>query len=188
NQRNRPTGRYGHPSHPLESDPLPGVAMRNDPCLVASHGMAFVLPPKSAQVLHFTKDQTMTFNRFAVATLGFAIIAGAHRADAGPKDYEFQPLSAEVKNGVGSDIAVRLLDKRTGKPIEGAVIFRTRLDMSPDTMDEMTAKHAAAPSNVPGVYRFKADFTMAGRWALKLQAKVPGETDTVAGTVVFKAK
>jgi hypothetical protein len=60
--------------------------------------------------------------------------------------------------------------------------------MSPDTMDEMAAKHAAAPSNEPGVYRFKADFTMAGRWALKLQAKVPGETDTVAGIVVFKAK
>jgi len=150
--------------------------------------MAFVLPLKSAQVLRFTKDQTMTFNRLAVATLGFAIIAGAHRADAGAKDYEFQPVSAEVKNGVGSDIAVRLVDKRTGKPIEGAVIFRTRLDMSPDTMDEMTAKHAAAPSNEPGVYRFKADFTMTGRWALKLQAKVPGETDTVAGTVVFKAK
>ena len=60
--------------------------------------------------------------------------------------------------------------------------------MSPDTMDEMTAKHTAAPSNEPSVYRFKADFTMAGRWALKLQAKVPGESETVEGTVVFKAK
>jgi len=68
------------------------------------------------------------------------------------------------------------------------VIFRTRLDMSPDTMDEMTAKHAAVPSSEPGIYRFKADFTMAGGWALKLQAKVPGESETVEGTVVFKAK
>jgi hypothetical protein len=46
----------------------------------------------------------------------------------------------------------------------------------------------AAPSNEPGVYRFKADFTMAGRWALKLQAKVPGEPGTVEGTVVLNAK
>ena len=130
----------------------------------------------------------MRINGFAIAALGLAIIAGAHRADAGAKDYEFQPVIAKVKNGAGSDIAVRLVDKRTGKPVEGAVIFRTRLDMSPDTMDEMTAKHAAAPSNEPGVYRFKADFTMAGRWALKLQAKVPGEPDTIAGTVVFNAK
>ena len=60
--------------------------------------------------------------------------------------------------------------------------------MSPDTMDEMTAKHAAVPSSEPGIYHFKADFTMAGGWALKLQAKVPGESETVEGTVVFKAK
>jgi hypothetical protein len=129
----------------------------------------------------------MTY-RLAVAALGLAITFAAPSAYAGPKDYEFQPISADVKKGAGSDVAVRLVDKRTGKPVEGAVIFRTRLDMSPDSMDEMTAKHSAAPSNEPGVYRFKADFTMAGGWALKLQAKVPGENDTVEGTVVFKAK
>jgi hypothetical protein len=130
----------------------------------------------------------MTFSRLAMAGLGLAIIAGAHRADAGTRDYEFQPVSVEVKNGSASDVGVRLVDKRTGKPVPGAVIFRTRLDMSPDTMDEMTAKHAAAPSSEPGIYRFKADFTMAGRWALKLQAKVPGENETVEGTVVFNVK
>jgi len=127
-------------------------------------------------------------NGFAIAALGLVIVAAVPNAYAGAKDYEFQPVSIEVKNGAGSDVAVRLVNKITGKPVEGAVIFRTRLDMSPDTMDEMTAKHAAAPSSEPGVYRFKADFTMAGRWALKLQAKVPGETDTVEGTVVFNAK
>ena len=128
------------------------------------------------------------FNRLAIAGLGLAIIAGAHRAEAGAKDYEFRPVIVEVKNGSARDVGVRLVDKRTGKPVTRAVIFRTRLDMSPDTMDEMTAKHAAAPSSEPGVYRFKADFTMAGRWALKLQAKVPGENETVEGTVVFKVK
>ena len=130
----------------------------------------------------------MKINRLAVALFGLAMMAGAASGHAGAKDYEFQPVSVEVTNGAGSDVAVRLVNKRTGKPVEGAVIFRTRLDMSPDTMDEMTAKHAAAPSNEPGVYRFKADLTMAGRWALKLQAKVPGENETVQGTVVFKAK
>jgi YtkA-like len=147
-----------------------------------------VLLRNDAWLPHSAKDQTMTTNRLAVATLGLAIIFGASSGYAGPKDYEFQPVSAEVKNGHGSDVAVRLVDKRTGKPVEGAVIFRTRLDMSPDSMGEMTAKHAAAPSNEPGVYRFKADISMAGGWALKLQAKVPGESDTVEGTVVFKAK
>jgi hypothetical protein len=83
---------------------------------------------------------------------------------------------------------VRLVHKPTGKPVEGAVIFRTRLDMSPDSMAEMTAKHAAIPGSQPGIYRFRADLTMAGGWAFKLQAKVPGETETIEGTVVFKAK
>ena len=38
------------------------------------------------------------------------------------------------------------------------------------------------------INRFEADFTMAGSWAFELQAKVPGVTETVDGTVVFKAK
>jgi hypothetical protein len=129
----------------------------------------------------------MRMNGFTIAALGLATFAAVPNAHAGAKDYEFQPVRVEVKNGAGSDVAVRLVDRRTGKPVEGAVIFRTRLDMSPDTMDEMTAKHASVPSSEPGIYRFKADFTMAGGWALKLQAKVPGESETVEGTVVFKA-
>jgi hypothetical protein len=129
----------------------------------------------------------MTTRLFAIAALGFALIA-AQGAYAGAKDYEFQAVNVDVKNGPGSEVAVRLVHKATGKPVTGAVIFRTRLDMSPDSMDEMTAKLAAMASSEPGIYRFKADFTMAGGWALKLQAKVPGEAETVVGTVVFKAK
>ena len=129
----------------------------------------------------------MTMRLFAVAALGSALIA-AQGAHAGAKDYEFQAVSVDVKNGPGSEVAVRLVHKATGQPVAGAVIFRTRLDMSPDSMDEMTAKHAAMPSSEPGIYRFKADFTMAGGWALKLQAKVPGEAETVVGTVLLKAK
>jgi hypothetical protein len=129
----------------------------------------------------------MTTRLFGIVTLGLALIT-AQGAYAGAKDYEFQPVSADVKSGSGSEVAVRLVDKHSGKAVAGAVIFRTRLDMSPDSMGEMTAKHAAETSSEPGVYRFKADLTMAGSWALKLQAKVPGEAETVEGTVVFKAK
>ena len=117
-----------------------------------------------------------------------ASIGTAPSAFAGAKDYEFQPVAADVKNGNGSEVAIRLVNKLTRKPVEGAVLFRTRLDMSPDSMGEMTAKHVAMPGSEPGVYRFKADFTMAGSWAFKVQAKVPGEADTVEGTVVFAAK
>jgi hypothetical protein len=122
------------------------------------------------------------------ALVGIAALSFASSAFAGAKDYEFQPVAAAVKNGNGSELAVRLVNKVTGKPVEGAVLFRTRLDMSPDSMGEMQAKHAAMPGSEPGIYRFKADFTMAGGWAFKVQAKVPGEAETVEGTVVFTAK
>ena len=129
------------------------------------------------------KSKTFTF-----AALGLATIISASAALAVATDYEFQPVAVDIKNGAGSELAVRLVHKPTGKPVDGALLIRTRLDMSPDSMGEMTAKHAAMPGTDPGVYRFKADLTMAGGWAFKLQAKVPGETETVEGTVVFKAK
>lgn len=124
----------------------------------------------------------------AGAAVVLALSMPAPAAFAGAADYEFQPVSVEVKNGPGAELVVRLVHKPTGKPVEGVVIFRTRLDMSPDKMGEMTAKHVALPGAEPGVYRFKADLTMAGGWAFKLQAKVPGEAETIEATVVFKAK
>jgi hypothetical protein len=122
------------------------------------------------------------------ALVGFVALAFAPSTFAGAKDFEFQPVTAAVKNGTDSEVAVRLINKQTGTPVDGAVLFRTRLDMSPDSMGAMQAKHVAMPSTELGVYRFKADLTMAGGWAFKVQAKVPGEAETVESTVVFQAK
>jgi hypothetical protein len=130
----------------------------------------------------------LTRSRFFVLLVSLAVVLSTRIAYAAPADYVFEPVSVDVRNGKDSEFAVRLRNTVTGKPVEGAVLFRTRLDMSPDSMGEMTAKHTAMPSTEPGVYKFKADFTMAGGWAFKLMAKVPGENETVQGTVVFKAK
>lgn len=124
----------------------------------------------------------------AAALAGLAITVSSLVALAGAADYEFQPVAVDVKNAAGSQLAVRLVHKPTGKPVGNAVLFRTRLDMSPDGMQAMTAKHAGVPTGEPGVYAFTADITMAGGWAFKVQAKVQGEADTVEGTVVFQAK
>ena len=126
--------------------------------------------------------------RKLLRAFGALALCAAPAAFAGASDYVLEPVKIEVKNGKDSELAVRLVHKPTGKPVEGAVLFRTRLDMSPDSMGEMTAKHAALPMAEPGVYRFKADLTMAGGWAFKVMAKVPGEAETVQGTVVFQAK
>jgi hypothetical protein len=58
----------------------------------------------------------MKIRNVAVAALGLAIVAVAPAAFAGAKDYEFQPVAADVKNGAGSDVAVRIVHKLTGKP------------------------------------------------------------------------
>lgn len=118
---------------------------------------------------------------------GVLIVGSATVTLAAPQDYEFQPASTDVKQGNGSLVSVRLIDKRTGKPVPDAVIFTTRMDMAPEGMETMTTPVEAAASSEPGVYAFKTNFTMAGGWRFKLAAKVQGEPDTVQGELVLKA-
>ena len=106
---------------------------------------------------------------------------------AGAIDYAFEPVAAELKKGDDVTIAVRLLHKPTGKPVADAVIVRTRVDMAPDGMADMASLVAALPSSEPGVYAFKTDLPMAGRYLLSVAAKVQGEPETVVGKVIFKA-
>ncbi len=130
----------------------------------------------------------MTLKALKIASFGLAAVMLASQAFAAASDYEFQAVSNEVKASNSAELAVRLIHKPTRKVVPGAVLFRTRLDMSPDNMGDMTADIAPDGSSEPGVYRFKADLSMAGNWALKLIAKVPGESETVQGTVIVKAK
>jgi YtkA-like len=106
------------------------------------------------------------------------------RADV--RDYEFQLVQSEAKKGDGAMVAVRLVNKRTGKPVPDAVIAAKRVDMAPDGMAEMAAKIEQLPSTELGVYRFKTNLSMEGRWQLSLAAKVQGEVGTVESKLVFK--
>src|SRR5437660_8817871 len=108
-------------------------------------------------------------------------------AFAGANDYVFEPVKAEVKKGDDVVVAVRLKHKPTGKPVTDAVIVTTRIDMGPDGMAEMASKLTPVPSDEPGVYAFKTDLAMAGRWLLSIAAKVQGEPETVIGKVTFRA-
>ena len=118
-----------------------------------------------------------------VALLGVAI-ASPVLADV--KDFEFQLVQTEVKKG-DATIAVRLVNKKTGKTVPDAVISAKRIDMAPDGMAEMATKIDQLPLTEPGVYRFKANLSMEGRWQLSLGAKVQGETGTVQSKLVIKA-
>jgi hypothetical protein len=123
---------------------------------------------------------------FAAAAFWAAInLTGA--AFAGAHDYVFEPVKAEVKKGDDVVVSVRLKHKATGKPVTDAVIVQTRIDMSPDAMGEMASPLTPVPSKEPGVYSFKTDLSMAGRWLLSIAAKVQGEAETVVGKVTFRA-
>jgi hypothetical protein len=121
----------------------------------------------------------------AIATLAIANLLQPAFADV--KNYEFQLVQPTVRVGPEAIIAVRLINKTTGKPVPDAVIFATRLDMAPDAMAEMVSKTTPVPGGEPGVYRFKANVSMEGRWQLSLGAKVQGETGTVEGKLVIQA-
>lgn len=129
----------------------------------------------------------MTRAFLRAAALGAAFLAAAAApALAGSKDYEFQLVDKEVKQGKAT-IAVKLVHKPSGKSIPDAVIFAKRIDMGPDQMEGMTAPLEPLPSTEPGIYLFKTDLTMAGRWALSLGAKVQGETGTVESKLIVTA-
>lgn len=124
----------------------------------------------------------------AAALIGFSLVGAPRFAFADIKDYEFQLMGPSVQAGADKIVTVKLMNKKTGKPVSDAVIFASRLDMAPDGMQEMVTKVTPLPATEPGTYRFKANFSMAGRWQLSLGAKVQGETGTVESKLVVTAQ
>ena len=125
--------------------------------------------------------------KISTAALAATLSLAASAAMAGAGDYAFEPVTPQMKKGEDVTLAVRLTNKQTGKPIPDAVIFKTRLDMAPDGMAEMESAVAPLPSREPGVYAFKTDLPMAGRYQMTLTAKVQGEPETVTGKVIVTA-
>ena len=124
------------------------------------------------------------------ALVGAAIVVAASLAGAafaGANDYAFEAIKTEIKKGDDVTVAVRLVHKPTGKAVTDAVIIQTRIDMAPEGMAEMASSLTPLPSPEPGVYAFKTDLAMQGRWLLSIAAKVQGEPETVVGKITFRA-
>ena len=122
------------------------------------------------------------------ALIGIAMAGSNAIARADITDYKFELVDQTVQAGPDKIITVKLMNSKTGKPVPGAVIFATRLDMAPDGMQEMATKIEPMPGGEPGTYKFKATFGMEGRWQLSLGAKVQGETGTVENKFVITAQ
>jgi len=129
----------------------------------------------------------MTLSRTAAVAAAVTMLGmAATPALADIKDYEFQLVQNEARKGEAV-IAVRLINKKTGKAVPEAVIAAKRIDMAPEGMADMTPRIDQVPSAEPGIYRFKTNLSMEGRWQLSLGAKVQGETGTVESRLVVKA-
>ncbi|PPQ18743.1 YtkA-like [Bradyrhizobium shewense] len=126
-------------------------------------------------------------SKFTTAALAATLSLAASAAMAGAGDYAFEPVTAQMKKGDDVTLSVRLTNKQTGNPVADAVIFKTRVDMAPDGMAEMESAVAPLPSKEPGVYAFRTDLPMAGRYQVTLSAKVQGEVETVTGKVIVTA-
>lgn len=124
----------------------------------------------------------------AVVLAGLLAITALSACGPSKPKYVFSAVTSEIAMDGESTIDVRLIDEATGQPVENAVIFETRFDMSPDAMGAMTSPVTAQESPAPGVYRFAVKPTMAGRWQLTLGAKVQGEPETARGAIVVTAR
>lgn len=128
-----------------------------------------------------------SMNSLRALAAALPLVISTLPAFADIKDYEFQLKQKELKQGDGVIVTVRLIDRRTGKPVPDAVIFASRIDMEPDGMATMASKLEPLPSPEPGSYAFRTNLIMEGGWRLSLAAKVQGEEGTVESRLVLKA-
>lgn len=121
---------------------------------------------------------------------GAALMVAAHlslsMAQAAASDYSLVLAQTTYPFGNGAVLDVALTDTRTNTPVEGAIMFATRLDMEPDGMETMTTPVVAMPSDEPGHYRFSTDLTMDGNWRFSVAVKVQGEAETVQAQFVIE--
>ncbi len=123
-----------------------------------------------------------------LAALVVATALSVRMAQAAASDYSLVLVETIYPFCSGALLDLRLTDMRTDTPVEGAVIFASRLDMEPDGMETMTTPVVAVPTEEPGQYRFSADLTMDGNWRFSVAAKVQGEAETVQAQIVIEVQ
>lgn len=122
-----------------------------------------------------------------VALFGAITTAAAGQGAATKAAYHFTAQPTVLKAGALTTFTVQIMSPDM-RPVTGAKVSATRVDMGPDGMAEMTGKVAAAGSTDPSRYAFLTTLSMPGRWAVSIEAKIPGEAAPVRGQVILKAK
>lgn len=129
-----------------------------------------------------------SFTRILAAITVVVQISMPITAQAAAADYILALAETTYPFGSNAVLEVLLTDVRTGRPVDGAILFATRLDMAPEGMEAMTSPVAVLPSEAPGQYRFTTDLTMEGNWQFSVAAKVQGEAETVQARFLIEVQ
>lgn len=133
----------------------------------------------------------------SIVVIGLAGVVSACASNESRDRYRFDVVNQPVPVGAHSTIVVRLTDRTTGRPVDGATIPDARLRMrmpsavppgkgiSPDRSHSEEVRFVG-PSGV-GQYGLTGDVSMPGIWKLVLSATVPGEASHVDGSTRFTA-
>src|SRR5216683_4991643 len=89
-----------------------------------------------------------------IVSLG-VLIGLPSQALAAATDYRFEVAGAPAKSGKATLIKVRLLHLPDGKPVAGAIIIQTKLDMTPEGMASMTAPAKTSATADAGIYQIE---------------------------------
>ena len=127
----------------------------------------------------------LTAALFSMTGLAGASVAAASSQMEATAAYKLELLTPKVAPG-RAHLVVRFVDG-TGKPVPGAVVTATRLDMSPAGMGSMTAPVKAAKATRPGLFGFDTTLSMPGRWALTVTAKAPSQPTPMVATYTVTA-
>jgi Cu(I)/Ag(I) efflux system membrane fusion protein len=100
--------------------------------------------------------------------------------------YRWEAVTPEVAAAPGQRLSIRLIGPE-GAVVQGAEIISTRLDMAPEGMAAMDAPLVPDGIGEAGTFSYRADFAMAGRWALHLKARLPGQSEFLTGEIVLTA-
>ena len=114
------------------------------------------------------------------------LLLGLTACNAATGNHAFELVTPQVSEGPSAEFSVRLIDKSTGKAITDATIESATLDMGPDGMAGMVEPAEALPSPEPGIFKFKANLSMAGNWAVHLKGKLKDGT-AVSGDLILIA-
>ena len=133
----------------------------------------------------------------AFVTLFFLVFTVAGCATPPSHDYRFDIVQQPVQVGQDSEITVRLVHLPSGQAVKDATISKSELEMpmlrpgyykvTPSGLSDVSQYVEYLGSDGDGNYRFRGNVSMGGAWAMNIWARVPGEAETIRGTVTFMA-